>query len=294
VRTPIGTLLDEGNNDGVPFVVGLIAVLVYIAVVLLAAMLLIGGTADRWRGELSGRLTVQLDTIAEPQARESPLAQALSIIRARPEVERAEPIPEGKLAALLQPWLGEAPLASALPLPTVIEIELKPQARDQSARIRDRLRADLPDATIDGGPALLEPALRLMGTIERLVLFIVAVLASTLAAAVIFATHARLDARREAIELLHLLGADDLGIIKAIAWRALRTSALGAATGFVLAGVTLFAFARVATVPGTEELAELSLSSAAWVGIALLPLIAASIAVMTAMLAARRTLAALP
>ena len=42
------------------FVPALIAVLVYLATMALAAMLLVGGSAERWRAERESRLTVQL------------------------------------------------------------------------------------------------------------------------------------------------------------------------------------------------------------------------------------------
>jgi cell division transport system permease protein len=181
-----------------------------------------------------------------------------------------------------------------VPLPTVIELQLEPEARATADSVRVRLQAELPDAQIDRGGALLEPALRLMRAIEGVALMLVAVLGGTLAAVVVFATQARLVARHEAIEILHLLGADDAGIVEAVVRRALRTAAIGGLIGFALGATTLLVFARAAATPGMDRITEYSLSPTAWVALAAPPLAAAAIAAITARLTARRALASMP
>ena len=56
------------KDNGGRFVPGLIAVLVYLAIVALAAMLLVGDFAERWREERDGRLSVQLAASANEEA----------------------------------------------------------------------------------------------------------------------------------------------------------------------------------------------------------------------------------
>jgi cell division transport system permease protein len=281
------------EDSGGRFVPALIAVLVYLAIVALAAMLVVAGFAERWREERDSRLTVQLAAAQNNEARAA-AEKALTWIRGLAEVARAELVPESRLAGLLQPRPGTAPLASGVPLPTVIELELEPEARASADSVRLRLQAELPDAEIDRGGALLDPALRLMRAIEGVAFILVTVLGGTLAAVVVFATQARLAARHETIEILHLLGADDADIVEAVVRPALRTAAIGGLIGFALGATTLLVFARVATMPGIDRITEFSLSPAAWVALAAPPLAAAAIAAMTARLTARRALAAMP
>ena len=284
------TALEDGGGRFVP---ALIAVLVYLAIVALAAMVLVGGSAERWREERDGRLTVRLAASEDEEARAAS-EMALTRIRGLAEVARAERVPENRLAGLLQPRPGAAPVASGVPMPTVIELELEPEARAHADSVRLRLRAELPDAEIDRGRALLDPALRLMRAIEGVALVLVVVLGGTLAAVVVFATQARLAARHEPIEILHLLGAEDAGIVEAVVRRALRTSTIGALLGFALGATTLLVFAGAAAAPGIDRIAEYSLSPAAWVVLAAPPLAAAAIAAITARLTVRRALAAMP
>jgi cell division transport system permease protein len=276
------------------FVPALIAVLVFLAIIALAAMLLVGGSAERWRAERDGRLTVQLAISAPQDARQAAIDRALAAIRAVPEVARAEPVPEARLMELLQPWLGAAGLRNGMALPSVIDIDLAADARARSETIRERLRAALPDASINVGHATRGPVLRLMLAIEGLALLVVLVLGGTLAGTVVFATQARLAAKQETIDILHLLGADDKGIVDAEVRRALRTAMIGGAIGLAFGVVTLLAFFWLAASSETERSRELSLTPLAWAALSALPLAAAVIAGMTARLTARRALAAMP
>jgi cell division transport system permease protein len=282
------------GDSGGRFVPALIAVLIYLAIVVLAAMLLVGGSAEGRRVDLESRLNLHFAVVEAGEAREAAVAKALIVIRGLADVARAERVPDSRLAALLQPWLGTGPLASGVPLPAVIEVELQPEARVRAESVRARLQAELPDAQIDIGRAAVDPVLRLMRAIQSLALLIVVVLGGTIAAVVVFATQARLAARRETIEVLHLLGADDGAIVNALVRGALRTAATGGLIGLALAAITLLAFFQVAAVSGTQRITELSLAPIAWVALAALPMAAVAIAGITAKLTARRALAAMP
>lgn len=274
------------------FVPALIAVLVYLAAITLATLLLVSDLGSRWRDDATSRMSVQLAP-GDEAGRAGQLEEALAVIRALPQTARVEVLDSSLLAARLLPWLGGAPLPPALALPPVLEVQLKPGAGagDAVAQAGERLQQILPGAQITLGGAMLEPALLLMRTIEALTALVLCVLAATLCASVVFATRARLAACDEAVELLHLLGADDVAITNVVAHGALRTALIGGAAGLALAIATLVAFAHLA---GAATSAELSLSLPGWVVMALLPPAAAALAVLTARLAARRALAQLP
>lgn len=288
---PAGPVAQALRTVDSRFVPALIAVLVYLAAITLATLLLVSNLGGRWRDAAGGRMSVQLAAADEATRAERGEA-ALAMIRGLPEVALAQPVEDGRLAARLLPWLGGAPLPPSLPLPLVLEVELKPEARHAAISVRDRLQAGIPGAEVTLGGTLLEPALRLMRTVEGLTLLVLSVLAATLCASVVFATRTRLAACGEAVELLHLLGADDGTITSVVAHGALRPALAGGLAGLALAILTLLAFATLAGT--TDGAAELSLSPLAWGTMALLPPAAAGLAVITAKLAARRALALLP
>lgn len=277
------------------FVPALIAVLVYLAVVALVGLLLVAGAAEQWRNELDGRLTVQLAPPADAEARAGAETDILAVIRALPEVARADLLGESRLLGRLQPWLGTVQTMRDMSLPLVIDIELKPDARSQADAVRARLRALVADAVVAGAGQPDEPVYRLMRSIMGLALLIVVILATTLAAVAVFATHAGLAMRRETIEILHLLGAEDGAVGGALSIRMARSALVAGLVGFALAALTLLAFAQLAVAPGLgKQVAGLSLSPLGCGIVAALPVLAAVIAFVSARLTARRALAAMP
>ena len=297
------------DHDGW-FVSGLIGVLVFLAVIAMSAVLLVGSVAERWQSDLGNRLIIQLTTASDaPSATaaggERPetamqMQQALELLRAQPEVARAEPLSQDRLAVLLQRWVGSQQALQSMPLPAVIEVELRPDARASVTELRERLRTALTqaridtqiDVRIDGGPATQAPALRLMQAIEVLAILVVVVLAATLATSVVFATRAGLSRHQDAVEILHLLGADEAGIVDALTFGALRTALIGGIAGLVVGCLTLLAFGRLAAGGTVQD--DLALPLVAWAMIACLPLAAAAIAAFTARITAHRALQVLP
>lgn len=287
------------RDPGWPLVPALVAVLVYLGVLSLAAMLVLNAAAESWRDEAAGRLRVQLPAalngaLQAGAARED----VLGAIRAVPGVERAERLSPDRLVETLRPLIGEA-FVPPDALPVVIEVVIAGQpadAGDEAAgrvpAVIDRLRALVPAATVDRAADALSPALLVMRTVAGLALLVVVLLANTLTTAVVLATRQRMAALRETLEVLHLLGAADQAITNALTGRALLAAGYGGLAGFVPALVTLLALARLTEASGGAAAAS-SLPPAA-LALALVPAGAAALAALATRIAARQCLAALP
>ena len=289
-----GALFDAFDRDpGWPLVPALVAVLVYLGVLSLAAMLLLNGAAASWRDEAAGRLRVQL-AADEANAAED----ALAAIRDTDGVARAERVPEDRLAEKLRPLIGEAPVSSGA-LPIVIDVVIEEEGADgarndtagRAREVIERLRARMPGAAVDSAAAALSPALRVMRTIGWLALLVVVLLGATLIGAVVLATRQRMAALRETLELLHLLGAEDEAITEGLTRRALQAATISGLAGFVPALLTLLALAHLTSI----DVAAGALSSPlAVLALALVPAGAAALAALSTRLAARLALASLP
>jgi cell division transport system permease protein len=115
------------------------------------------------------------------------------------------------------------------------------------------------------------------------------------------ATRAGLAARREAIEIVHGLGATDGYIAARFAGRATMLAAIGALAGALAALPVLLGLAELsapfATGPvmdGTAANALAALPAGLWVGLPALPVVAAAIGFLTAQGTVRRWLRRLP
>ena len=260
------------------------------AMALLAALVVSGAEsaaalAKRWQQGALTAITVQLPS-ADPAA----LARAEAALRATPEVAQARIVDPARLANLLQPWLGEA---STIPLPGLIEVELRETRRDPDL-LAARLAAVVPGAAIEFHGVWVQRLASLARSLQALALAVLALVAGVAIAVVAVATRAGIAARRDAIEVLHGLGARDGDIAGRFARRLGTLAALGAACGVAAAVPALALLSDLATPwLGVEE-ARSGLASLPWGILLVLPAIAFVIGWSTAQATVRRWLRRFP
>ena len=132
--------------------------------------------------------------------------------------------------------------------------------------------------------------IEMVRTLEALAAGVLALIVSAAMGTVIFTTRTGLTVHAEAIEVLHLTGAQDSYIAKQFAGRAWAMGFKGGLIGLVLAALTLFILSYVADRLQAGMLPELSLPIAGWVSLAVLPLAAGLVAGLTARFTVMRTL----
>ncbi len=275
------------------FLPWLIAFMVYLAVLALAGVLVINGTAGRWERGLGGTVTVQIAPADSAEAAGVRLRAALDVLRATPEVAHAEPIPESRIAALLEPWLGEIDAALDLPLPRLIDVRLKPGGDLDAEDLAMRLAAAVPGAALDDHRVWLDRLLRLVHTVEVLAGVILALIGLVIAGTVVYATRSGLAVHLDAIEVLHLIGAQDSYVARQFADRALALSLRGGAMGLLPGVATLIGIDQLAARLQGGPLPDLALAPAHWVILAVLPIVVAVIAMLTARVTVMRNLASM-
>jgi cell division transport system permease protein len=260
------------------------------AMALLAALVVSGAEsaaalAQRWQQGALTAITVQLPS-ADPAA----LARAEAALRATPEVAQARIVDPARLAHLLQPWLGEA---STIPLPGLIEVELHETRRDPDL-LAARLAAVVPGAAIEFHGVWVQRLASLARSLQALAWAVLALVAAVAVAVVAVATRAGIAARRDAIEVLHGLGARDGDIAGRFARRLGALAALGAVCGVAAAVPALALLSDLATPwLGVEE-ARSGLASLPWGILLALPAIAFVIGWSTAQATVRRWLRRFP
>ncbi len=281
------------------FLPWLIAFMVYLAILALAGMLVLNAIAGRWDKGITGTLTVQIPPAegspaeaAEADARN--LRQALAILRGSAGVARAEVIDESHVMALLEPWLGPSLVAGELPLPRLIDVELKPGAAVDVGFLADKLGQAVPGVAVDDHRVWLDRLVRLIRTVEALAAAVLALIGLVTVGTVIFTTRTGLVIHHEAIEVLHLIGAQDTYVARQFASRALGLGLRGGLIGLALAVPTLLGIGTLAARMEAGLLPDLSLAPGHWVVLACLPLVVAGIAMLTARLTVLRTLSRMP
>lgn len=281
---PERRLLDEGSRTrAMTWIMAIMLFLTVLAGALGLGMFAATGQLDR---ELSGRLTVQ---IVEPVAslRDAQATAMVKELGRLPTVSRVREVDRAHLAELLRPWLGDAGLDPDLPMPAMIDVEVR---GSDMAAVEQAARRIAPGARVDRHAQWLSPVRSFMSTMSWLAVSLMLLIAGATAAVVLLAARAGLDTHRDTIEVLHMLGSTDVQIARLFQRRIAFDALLGGLAGTVAAlALVWFLQARLSAI-GSEMLGGVALQRHDWFLLLLLPLSFALLATVAARIAVLRNL----
>ncbi len=279
----------------------LVAAMAFLAALALAGTVAASALAQHWQQGAGSVLTVQVPqpTAAAADGAASRLNRVMALLRSTAGVALARPLSDDELAALLRPWLGSGSGRIAVPLPAVVEVRLSDPSLD-TARLAARVAAAAPGTLVESHDIWMRRLAVLARSLQACAGLALAVVAFVAVAVIAVATRAGLASRRDAIEIVHGLGATDSYIAGRFARRATLLASSGAAVGAlaalpVLLGLTGLAapFTGQPERTGADGLAT-ALPLELWLSLPALPIAAAAIGWLTAQGTVRRWLRRLP
>ena len=275
----------------------LVAAMAFLAALALAGTAAASALAQHWQSGAGSVLTVQVPQpmSAAAEGGGMRLDRVLALLRGMPGVASARPLSDDELAALLRPWLGSGSGRIALPLPAVIEVRLSDSGLD-TARLATRVEAVAPGTLLESHDIWIRRLAVLARSLQACAGLALAVVAFVAVAVVAVATRAGLSARRDAIEIVHGLGATDGYIAGRFARRATLLATAGAGIGALAALPVLLGLAGLAApfTGDSERTVAAVLPLELWLSLPALPLIAAAIGWLTAQRTVRGWLRRLP
>ena len=275
----------------------LVAAMTFLAALTLAGAEAASTIAEHWQSGAAAVLTVQVPQPAAVAGDSTRLDRVVTLLRGSPGVSAVHVLTTAELADLLRPWLGNATQASALPLPGVVEVRLAPGETEPDGNLQERLAGAVPGTFLESHGVWLQRLTLLARSLQLCAAAALLLVAAVGAAVVAVATRAGLAARRDAIEIVHGLGATDAFIAGRFASRATVLAATGACLGALAALPVLLGLAALAAPftgipdPGTTLP---SLPLVLWLALPLLPAAAAAIGWLTAQATVHRWLRRLP
>ncbi|MBW4091032.1 MAG: cell division protein FtsX [Proteobacteria bacterium] len=290
----------------------LVAAMAFLAALALAGWVGAATLAQHWQRGAGASLTVQVPHPDDPAlgAPGTRVDRVLGMLDATPGIAGARTLTAAELQALLRPWLGPGPDPLLRRLPAVVAVRLAdpPPGAAALATLGTRLDQAAPGTMVETQGVWIDRLLALARSLQACAGAALLVVAAVAAAVVAVATRAGLSARREAIEIVHGLGATDGFIAARFAGRATVLAAAGGVAGAVAALPVLLALASLAApfaAGGSGPSAEISaaglgrslpgaLPVALWLLLPGLPLAAAAIGFTTAQVTVRRWLRRLP
>jgi cell division transport system permease protein len=287
----------------------LVGAMVFLAALALAGALAAAGLAAQWQSGAASMLTVTvpMPDVLQGGTRQgaappggTPRAQlAAQILATAPGIASARRLTDAEIVLLLKPWLGEDPATLSLRLPAVFEVRLAAAAPDPG--LAARLSEAVPGTQLEHNGewlARLADLVRSLQACATLALLVVAVVA---AAVVGVATRAGLAVRRDAIEIVHGLGATDHLIASQFSHRITMLVLSGALAGLLLVLPVLMGLASLAApfqnhqaLPSSVDDFLAVLPPLLWALLAALPLAAGIIGWATAQATVRGWLRQLP
>jgi cell division transport system permease protein len=242
-----------------------------------------GAAADRaargWAHDMQGEATVQV----RPGPGETPAAigaRAAEVLAGVRGVTEARVLEGEKAEALLRPWLGDSAVLKDLPVPQLVTVEFDPAHPAGVGDLKRALASAGIDGTVDDHRRWRADVQDAAGMVRIGALSIFLLTAGAAAAVVAFAVRPGMAAQRDAVEVLHLAGAEDdfiAGLVQ------LRFAKLAAVAGLLGAAAAALAGAALILFGGREGFTPaLPLR---WIDLTLVspcPLVAATVAAVAA------------
>ncbi len=214
-------LYQDSAGRLLPYVV---AFMVFIAMVALIGGVLLGNVSQVWQDGLAGRLTVILPArlseasdVPEPVP-EAHLQELATRIEALPFVRSARPLQLQETRRLLEPWLGASSAVEGLPLPGFIDVQLRRSgtdtARSMTGQLREALGTLNERAVLDDHNVWRERLSRITLILRYVAWATIVIVGVTASVIVSFATRSAMSTHHATIEILNILGAPDVFVIR--------------------------------------------------------------------------------
>jgi cell division transport system permease protein len=292
--------LPLNQSAGTGFLVLLIGLMTFLAMMTLTANFMLGGLTSRWTSGLEKVLTIEI-----PAARKDSTPRSVNeidtieksvevMLKNNPNVQSVKILENQEITALVSPWLGDDVVLDEIPLPGLISVEVSTKDPSNVKKIENALKDIQPDIRIDTHDEWLDDILRLAGSLKFSAILVTLVIGLTTIVAVAGGIRSRLAEHHADIELLHLMGADDYYITRQFQRHALIMGLKGSVAGAVLGMAVLIVTAILSRSGADSIVPGFSIGAIEFAGLAILPLVICAISALTARFTVLRTLARMP
>jgi cell division transport system permease protein len=244
--------------------------------------------ADTWTSDLKSAMTV----VVQNPRDDASLAKAAEIAKGIDGVTRADPMSRQRAKDLLKNYGTDmGATLDALPAPRLIEIGVAAKQNKVAERLDTALKAAGFTSFVNDHSRFTGEVLRTSALVRILALAALIALVVAAISSIAFAARAALETRRDAVEILHLVGAHDEFVAREVQTRFLRLGLVAGGIGALAAGLIMLIGLGVFAIGATDLTsgAPLFKWTDIWILIAA-PLVTAAASAWAAHIAARATL----
>lgn len=291
--------LPFSRDEGTDFLIILVGLMTFLAVMALTASMILSGMAERWSSGLENGLTIEISSetpdkeLRNPEDIRKIEKEIAEKLRDDPAVESFDILDSNDVNALLEPWLGKTP-TQEIPLPGLISVKISSDNPEDLNNLRKQIEPLAPGITVDTHEDWLQDLLNLVRTLKLSAAIVTLIIGLTTLAAIAGAVKSRIAIYKADVELLHLMGANDEYITRQFQRYTLMLALKGAAAGTLTALLAVFIFGHISATQENSITPNLSLGLSNIAFLLLVPLIASVLAGLTARLTVLRALSQMP
>lgn len=292
--------LPLNKSSGTGFLILLICLMTFLAILALAASFALSAMTDRWSSGLENRVTIELPAeaasgrILTPEEIQRLSAKADELLTTHPGVLSTHVMTSEEIRALVKPWLGEDLLLNKIPLPGLIAVEVEDSGPKAMHLLQEKLRTIHKTARIDTHEEWLTDLLRFTGALQFAAALLTIVIGLTTITAIAGGVRSRMAINHKEVELLHLMGARDNYISRQFQRHSLILAFQGAFLGTFAGAIALVIIGWISGEMGVNLLPDFRMSLSQIMVLALLPFAVALIATLTARQTVLKVLSQMP
>ena len=250
-----------------------IAIMSFSILIIAAAGLALASTVGMLTRAIEARYSVEVP------AGGGNVEALLRTVQSAPGVTSADAVPEQEMRRTLERWLGPAAQSSELPVPALVNFNMRSGA-DLGA-IERQVHSVAPGASITAHRDAVGPLLHSLRLLQWVAFGLVLLLSAAASAAVVLAARGALDTHRFTIEVMHGIGATDLQVTRLFQRKIAIDAFVGSVAGAAAAAIILVILTAGASFAG-ELTGGATLSVLDLLILALLPLALTALATWVA------------
>jgi cell division transport system permease protein len=234
-------------------------VMCYLACLAIGALILITKAVDEWSSDISGQVTVQVRPDGKTKMPDK-LKTVEVILKNTIGVTAVDILPKEAGAKLLEPWLGNADILDQLPVPRLVAVTIDRETDIDFDKLAAQLKTQVKGASLDTHRRWQAELTRMGATLVWLGVAVLVLITGSAIALVIYASRSALDANRQVVEVLHLVGASDPYIARQVQWQFLRAGLFSGLVGTLAGMVTFLVIGLKSSKAAADGLADASYS----------------------------------
>ena len=287
------------KNDDTHFLVLLIALMSFLAVLSISGTIAMDTMTNRWSSGLENKVTIEISVetkeghILSQETIGQETIDLYKMLTEHPDVKSADVLSHEDIQELLSPWLGDMDMKD-IPLPGLIAVELHNIDEDGLKAFTKDIEKTSRYAQLETHHEWLSDLIHFTKTLQTLALIITIIIGSITVIAIAYAMRTRLALHHNEVELLHHMGAHDNYIAEQFRSHAITLSFKGGIIG-TAAGLTVtIILTMLSRNSGTDLIPVIHIGAWGIVILCTVPILVCIVAVVTSQLTVLRNLAKMP